>query len=271
MIENLLIGGIAGVVSRTCTAPIELIKMQQQNKYLPNTTIKDVLKKEGLKGLWKGNYVNSIRIFPQMAINYYFYQLTKNYFTSFDKYNVNLRNFLSGTIAGIISMTSIYPLENIRSRLALQTNKDHYKGVIDVIRKTKIRTLYNGLNMSIIGFAPYNSLNFMIYEFLKKEIINNKDYDNINKLTKQLICGGLSGSLAVSVTYPTDLIRRRLQLQGFDSLVPKYNGIFDCIKKIYKVDGIKGFYRGLIPCYMKIFPSLAIQFYVLELLNNFKN
>jgi hypothetical protein len=268
MLDNLLIGGIAGVISRTCTAPIELIKIQQQNKYLPNTTIKDVLKKEGFFALWKGNYVNSIRIFPQMAINYYIYQLTKTKLNNFN-INTNLQHFLSGSMAGIISMTTIYPLENIRSRLALQTNKDHYKGIIDVFKKTKISNLYNGLNMSIIGFAPYNALKYMIYEFLIKE--SNKDkYNKINKNVKQLLCGGLSGTLAVTVTYPTDLIRRRLQLQDFDSKVPQYNGINDGIKKIYKLEGIKGFYRGLIPCYMNLFPSLAIQFYVIEKLNKYK-
>ena len=40
-----------------------------------------------------------------------------------------------------------------------------------------------------------------------------------------LFAGGFAGMSAVSYTYPTDLIRRRLQLQGFDKTVPKYNGI----------------------------------------------
>ena len=264
---DFIIGGFAGVISRTFTAPIELIKMQQQNKYLPNTNIKSVIQKEGIIGLWKGNYVNSIRIFPQMAINYSFYQFfKKNMINYINIKNNNLVNFLSGTGAGIISMTSIYPLENIRSRLALQTNKDHYNGIIDIIRRTKIRSLYNGLTMSIIGFAPYNALNFTFYEALKSYSNKNKYLNDINPFVKQILSGGFAGTFAVSFTYPTDLIRRRLQLQGFDKLVPKYNGIIDCSKKIYNTEGIRGFYRGLLPCYIKIFPSLAIQFYMIELM-----
>jgi hypothetical protein len=71
---------------------------------------------------------------------------------------------------------------------------------------------------------------------------------------------------AVTFTYPTDLIRRRLQLQGFDISVPKYNGILDCITKIYRTNGIGGLYRGLVPCYIKIFPAVALQFWTMELL-----
>jgi solute carrier family 25 phosphate transporter 23/24/25/41 len=260
--ENLLIGGIAGVISRTCTAPIELTIIQNQNKYLPNTTLTDVLRKEGLKGLWKGNYVNSIRIFPQMSINYYTYKLTKSKLER-NINNTNVLNFISGISAGLISILCVYPLDNIRSRLSLQTNNDHYKGLTDIIKKTKVKNLYNGLRMTLIGYTPYNALNFTFYDYFKKIDKNN----NNNSFINQILCGGFAGSCAVTITYPTDLIRRRLQLQDFDKLVPKYNGIVDCMKKIYVKEGLIGFYRGLLPCYMKIFPGLAIQFYMIEKLN----
>ena len=45
MITDLLIGGIGGIVSRSAVAPIELSRFQRQNRFLPNTTLKDVYKK----------------------------------------------------------------------------------------------------------------------------------------------------------------------------------------------------------------------------------
>ena len=76
---------------------------------------------------------------------------------------------------------------------------------------------------------------------------------------------------AVTITYPSDLIRRRLQLQGFDSSVPTYNGIIDCLIKIYRQEGIKGFYRGLLANYVKTGPTVAIQFWTIEYLNSLLN
>ena len=278
MFIDLFIGGVSGAISRTVTAPFELSKIQKQNKFLKNTSLLSVIKNEGFFSLWKGNGTNVIRIFPQMSINYSICELLRNdilkpyKYSQYTIYNQkiimtdNLINFISGAVSGSISMATIYPLENIRSRLALQNNKTEYKGIIDVIQKTKIKNLYGGLKMSLIGFSPYNAFNFMFY-FHYKEILKKINPNNNN--ANYMIAGGLSGISAITITYPTDLIRRRLQIQGMNELVPKYNGILDVIQKIYSKEGIIGLYRGLLPCYLKIFPAISIQFYMIEILKSF--
>lgn len=60
-----------------------------------------------------------------------------------------------------------------------------------------------------------------------------------------LILGGLAGVIAVTSTYPTDLIKRRLQMKSLDG-VKKYTGILDCIKRIFLDEGFTGFYKGLV-------------------------
>ena len=49
MLIDLVVGGLSGVISRTLTAPLELYKIQRQNAFIPNSTIRDVLKKGGDK------------------------------------------------------------------------------------------------------------------------------------------------------------------------------------------------------------------------------
>ena len=49
MLIDALIGGIGGAVSRTAVAPIELNRIQRQNYFIPNATLTDVYKKEGLR------------------------------------------------------------------------------------------------------------------------------------------------------------------------------------------------------------------------------
>jgi len=68
---------LSGVISRTLTAPLELYKIQRQNAFIPNSTIRDVLKKEGIQYLWKGNGTNCMRVFPQTAINYGVFEFCK--------------------------------------------------------------------------------------------------------------------------------------------------------------------------------------------------
>ena len=273
MFEDLMIGGLSGVVSRTLTAPLELLKIQGQNSFVPNANFSDTIRKEGVRGLWKGNLVNSVRIFPQMAINFTTYEFFKT--RVFPKYLPselqNATHFLSGAMGGFTSMLAVYPLETIRSRLSLQSSNSHYNGLLDALRKTSIREMYYGLGMSLMGYMPYTALSFGFYNMFKNMVETyNKKSGRTEQPYDKLICGGLSGVSSVSFTFPTDLIRRRLQLQGFDPSVPKYDGILDCIKKIGKTEGIKGYYRGIIPCYIKIFPAVAIQFAVMEQLKVFQ-
>jgi len=258
MWENLIAGGLAGAVSRTCVAPLELYKIQNQANYIPNASLKQVLKKEGVRFLWKGNFTNCVRIAPQIAINFATFEYVK---TNLKVENPDIKNLISGAIAGSVSMTTIYPLETVRTRLSLQTNKSHYNGIWNCLRTMKINEMYGGLRTSLLGFTPYMAINFAFYHRLKKKL---KENPSLNNNAINLLAGGLSGIGAVTITYPTDLIRRQLQLQGFDKTVPKYDGIYDCTKKIIKSQGMRGLYRGLLPCYIANFPKFAIQFWAFE-------
>jgi len=256
---DLFCGAFAGIVSRTFTAPLELRKLQLQNHFIPNTTIRSVIQKEGIPHLWKGNFTNCIRIGPQSAINFTIFNKTKQ-LGIFDSPSVN--NYFSGTAGAFVATIMTYPLDNARTRLALQTNKGHYSSLTDIFRKVPIKNLYKGLGMTLTGFLPYNALSFTFYGHLR----DNKYFENVP--FKYLLYGGIAGVSAVSITYPSDLVRRRLQLQGFDKSVPQYNGIFHCFKKIVRSEGITGLYRGLFACYIKLFPTMAINFATLEYLKN---
>jgi solute carrier family 25 (mitochondrial phosphate transporter), member 23/24/25/41 len=264
MITDLFIGGIGGIISRSAVAPIELNRLQMQNSFIPNSTLTDVYKKEGLRFFWKGNGTNCIRVFPQLSINYAVFRKTKKYSKKYIP-NKNILNFSCGCIGGFTSMMITYPLETTRTYLSLQTNKNKYKGVIDALRKIPPRQLYQGCKMSMYGFGGFSGIQYTSYYYINRTL-KDTSFDS------KLFAGAFAGTFSVSITYPTDLIRRRLQLQGFDKSVPKYNGILDCCRKIFKTEGFPGFYRGLSATYLKTGPAIAIQFWTIETLNKyFKN
>ena len=260
MFNDLIVGGFAGVISRTLTAPLELYKIQSQNSYLRESNIRNVLKKEGIRHLWKGNLTNCIRAFPQFGISYSVYAFSKDkIFKNID--NNNYKNLYSGAVGGLVSMTLVYPLETIRTRLSLQMNKSHYNSIFSAIKKMKLGELYNGLNVSLLGYIPFTALNFAFYNYYKNFFENNK---NINDNYVKLLSGGFSGVTSLTITYPTDLVRRRLQMQGFSNKVPIYNGIFNTFYKICRSEGFFALYSGFLVAQIRIFPCLAIQFWCLE-------
>jgi solute carrier family 25 phosphate transporter 23/24/25/41 len=256
--ENLIIGGVAGIISRSATAPLELQKIQNQNSHIPHTSWRDVLKLEGPLGLWKGNGTNCVRIFPQMAVNYWTYQHAIKQ-VEFVPLLEPYKHFIGGFISGATAMIATYPFETIRTYLSLQTLKSEYKTPLDVARKLGPVRIYKGLGTSIMGYGPFNAITFSTYQLYSTYF----DKTDLSTFTCRILSGGLSGTTALSITYPSDLIRRRLQTQGFLN-TPKYDGIIDCVRKIVKNEGISGLYKGLGSAYMKVFPALAIQFAVLD-------
>lgn len=88
----------------------------------------------------------------------------------------------------------------------------------------------------------------------------------------QIIAGGSAGCVEVSIMHPMDLIKTRFQLQSNEMWCtnPKmqYTGIGDCMRKMYKAEGVGSFWKGIAAPLMVETPKRAWKFCTFE---NFKN
>ena len=81
-------------------------------------------------------------------------------------------------------------------------------------------------------------------------------------------------SVATTVTYPLQVIKTRLQQRssstelsasGEIQIVKRhYNGVIDCVRKIWTHEGLYGFFKGSLPNAVRVAPSAAITFVVYE-------
>ncbi|KAF2072773.1 hypothetical protein CYY_005919 [Polysphondylium violaceum] len=276
----LLSGGVAGAVSRTCTSPLERLKIlnQVQHMKLENNapqysgvvrSLITMFKTEGFLGFFKGNGTNVIRIAPYSAIQFLSYEKYKKaILQSTNKTHLSTyENLAVGGSAGVTSLLFTYPLDLIRSRLTVQVFASKYNGINDAFRtivaEEGVRGLYKGLFASALGVAPYVAINFTTYENLKKYFIQEKHSPTV---FQSLAFGAISGATAQTLTYPIDLIRRRLQVQGIGGKEAYYNGTFDAFRKIIRDEGVRGLYNGMIPCYLKVIPAISISFCVYEVM-----
>ncbi|KAG8374351.1 hypothetical protein BUALT_Bualt11G0122800 [Buddleja alternifolia] len=70
-----------------------------------------------------------------------------------------------------------------------------------------------------------------------------------------------------SATFPLDLVRRRMQLEGAAGRARVYNtGLFGTFGHIMRTEGFRGLYRGIMPEYYKVVPSVGIVFMTYETL-----
>ena len=75
--RHLTAGGIAGALSRTCTAPLDRLKVFFQVRGAEFTSLRSclaqMLKEGGVISLWRGNGINVIKIAPESSIRFMVY------------------------------------------------------------------------------------------------------------------------------------------------------------------------------------------------------
>ena len=57
-----------------------------------------------------------------------------------------------------------------------------------------------------------------------------------------------------------DVIKSKIQTDGFSGSEQKYRGVIDCARQIWAKEGVKGFYRGFVPCMVRCAPANAGTF-----------
>jgi len=262
-------GGISGAVAKTCTAPIERVKLiiqtQDSNPLIRSGEVarytgigncfSRVYSEQGMGAFWRGNFTNVIRYFPTQAFNFAFKDTIK---AMFPKYSAKTDfgmyfavNMASGGLAGAGSLCIVYPLDYARTRLAsdVGSGKRTFSGLGDCLKKTAsgpsgVMGLYNGFGVSVAGIIPYRGVYFGMFDSLA----------GINPYRKDGGLVGLGSKFAIAQTtaitagyasYPFNTIRRRLQMQ---SEKPKsewlYKGTMDCFTKVAKEEGMSALFKG---------------------------
>jgi len=128
------------------------------------------------------------------------------------------------------------------------------------------RALYRGLVATSMGVAPYVGINFAAYEALRGLLTP----PGKNGVVRKLTCGALAGSISQTLTYPFDVLRRKMQVVGLGqgALGYQYNSALDAARVILKTEGVRGMYRGLWPNLLKVAPSIATSFFTYELVKD---
>lgn len=101
----------------------------------------------------------------------------------------------------------------------------------------------------------------------KKEKPVKSAFTEIGKSIYNFGLGGIAGSVGATIVYPIDLVKTRMQNQR-SSVVGEplmYKNSLDCVKKVFRNEGLRGFYSGLGPQLLGVAPEKAIKLTVNDL------
>lgn len=261
--KDSLAGGAAGAFSRTVMAPVERVKLLMQlrdRKYPSKTAIqtaKEVYREQGFLSFWRGNFPNVCRVAGTAAINFSALQVYKPFVAqripnSWNKKHI-WTGFLSGGMAGATSTTLLYPMEFVRTRLAMDKGRNAaeriYKGTWDVIQKIGrsdgIGGFFQGYGIALTGGIIYRVMYLGGYDALKSDLVM-RDHD-ISWMERLMLAQTVSLT-AGTLAYPFDSVRRRMMMQaGQLRSERKYRNSIHCFRTVFKQEGPRGFYMGIGP------------------------
>ncbi|CAN0909580.1 Mitochondrial substrate carrier family protein B [Linum grandiflorum] len=213
-ISQLVAGGVAGALSKTCTAPLARLTILFQIQGMHSTAASlskasiwheasRIVREEGVRAFWKGNLVTIAHRLPYSSVNFYAYEHYKELLhrvpgLGSHKDSIGgdvFVHFLGGGMAGVTAATATYPLDLVRTRLAAQTNVIYYRGISHALqticKEEGVRGLYKGLGATLLGVGPNIALSFSVYESLRSFWQSHRPEDPT--VAVSLACGSLSG------------------------------------------------------------------------------
>ncbi|PWN46942.1 mitochondrial carrier [Violaceomyces palustris] len=206
---------------------------------------------------------------------------------------------IAGACAGLVSSVVTCPLDVVKTKLQAQSGRAgkgganagvispaaaalrgdmiaeegaRYVGISGTLRKIwrddGFRGFYRGLGPTIFGYLPTWAIYFTVYDkckqVLAEDISSSGEEDFINHILSAMTAGAAS----TICTSPLWVVKTRFMLQSAkDKNVTPYRHTGDAFVQIFRTEGLRGFYKGLLPSLFGV-SHVAVQFPLYE---NFKS
>jgi len=187
------------------------------------------------------------------------------------------KSLIAGGVAGGVSRSAVAPLE--RLKILLQVQNPHsikYNGTIQglkyIWRTEGIRGMFKGNGTNCARIVPNSAVKFFSYEQASNGILwlyrrqSGNEEAHLTPLLR-LGAGACAGIIAMSATYPMDMVRGRLTVQTENS-PRQYRGIFHALSTVFREEGPRALYRGWLPSVIGVIPYVGLNFAVYESLKD---
>ncbi|VVC35977.1 Mitochondrial carrier domain,Mitochondrial substrate/solute carrier [Cinara cedri] len=198
--------------------------------------------------------------------------------------------FMAGCIGGFFSSAINIPMEVVKTILQAsnisikstekQKNSEKiespkvmstFKLIVDRYKTGRIHSLYRGGMSLMIRDIPHTGIYFLSYEHfccvMKKYWYHSETKNEQMPKYIQLVAGGLAGVTSWILVSPLDAIKTKIIVDS-QSKKPLYNGMWDCVKKMYAQGGVKIFFRGILVLCIRSFLLSSVVFLVYGILMN---
>jgi len=299
---NLFASACAASISTVAVQPLDVLKTRLQVRSIarheqkPSLSISKNLRcifnHEGVRGLYRGLFPSLISVVPSISLYFTLYcEMKRTLFSLPHNANspaqVAMLQSASAGLASCATAAITNPLWVVKTRMQTQpTYAPKYGNTVhavrSIVKEEGARGLYKGLGASFMNCSQA-MIQFPLYESLKRLMCSK--YNTRDTPHEAAMCylasSSISSSLSCIATYPSEVVRSRMQIQGMqlptqgpcphvNKQFPRpYSGTFNAFKTIWRDEGIHGLYRGMFTNLIRIVPAHAISFTAYEVILRF--
>ncbi|KAK1453846.1 hypothetical protein CMEL01_05505 [Colletotrichum melonis] len=272
-------GGIAQVL-------IDLVKVRLQTQGGGGNAlglVRSIWTKEGPLAFYKGTLAPLLGVGACVSIQFGAFQLFRRRLEEYRRIypadaktnskSLSLSDFyLVGGAAGLTNSIISGPIEHVRIRLQTQPNGAArlYSGPWDCVRKimqhSGIKGLYRGQVVTLFREFHGYGIWFAAYEGFLSMAMAWEGVKDRRELASWKIaaCGGLAGEALWLGSHPLDVIKSKMQSDGFGR-GQKYLTMRDAFRQTWREGRFRGLFRGLVPALLRAMPVSAGTFATAEL------
>ncbi|KKA26985.1 hypothetical protein TD95_000521 [Thielaviopsis punctulata] len=279
--KDLFAGAVGGVAQVLLGQPFDIVKVRLQTSSQYGSALSaasSIWKTEGPLAFYKGTLTPLLGIGACVSVQFGGFHQARRWFEqrnaaagqpstlTYPQY------YAAGAFAGVANSVISGPIEHVRIRLQTQPHGAArlYAGPWDCVRKLcaqggGVAGLYRGEAVTVLREAQAYGVWFLAFEMLMNWDAKRLKIDRNDIPTwKVALYGGLAGEALWVASYPLDVVKSKMQVDGFGKN-QQYKTMRDCFAKTWKAEGMMGFWKGLTPTLLRAMPVSAGTFAVVEM------
>ncbi|OAA77659.1 Mitochondrial carrier domain protein [Akanthomyces lecanii RCEF 1005] len=182
--------------------------------------------------------------------------------------------FVASALAGAATSVLTNPVWVLKTRML---SSDHgaqgaypsmTAGARTILRTEGVLGFYRGLGVSLIGVL-HGAVQFAVYEPLKRAYYGRRlrrcgvaSQASPMSTEATVAISSCAKLIAGAATYPYQVVRSRLQNYHADERFGR--GARGVVARIWREEGLRGFYRGVVPGVVRVMPATWVTFLVYE-------
>ncbi|OJJ01324.1 hypothetical protein ASPVEDRAFT_150152 [Aspergillus versicolor CBS 583.65] len=298
--KEFLVGTSGGITQVIIGQPFDIVKvrMQVQANKTAIQVARDIWKHEGALAFYKGTLPPLLGVGACISIVYSTFHTISQAIHSLNDNNPTptltpTQTYLAGGLSGLANSIISGPTEHIRIRLQTQSAPSltprhapasgpySVYGCIRAIHShAGLRGLYRGQTPTMLREFGSYGVWFCVYEGLLSWLtwpshptskLNTNTGTASNSAARRedlptwqiASCGVITGLVLWSVNYPFDVVKSKMQADGFGA-ERRYVNMRDVVRRTWCVEGVRGFFRGLGPTLFRAVPVSGGTFVVVE-------